>query len=155
MEKKLICRKCEGNHFTIKCSSINKENTNKEIKITEFVEPVKHTKIDESDTNTVKVKYNSDTKQRENHRYDVNKHKQFSRVKISELPIDMTEEELMELTHDWGYIHKVKVLNYEDTSIAYVDFDSKDEADYFIKALDKTPFESLLLSVCHAESRNY
>ena len=31
MEKKLICRKCEGNHFTIKCSSINKENTNKEI----------------------------------------------------------------------------------------------------------------------------
>jgi hypothetical protein len=36
--------------------------------------------------------------------------------------------------------------------VAYIDFGFEDEAKYFIEAIDKTPFDSLLLSATRVES---
>jgi RNA recognition motif-containing protein len=69
------------------------------------------------------------------------------KVKISYLPLDMTESELYDLLKDWGNIYKVKVLNYDEYSNAYIDFLYSDQADYFIEALNKTPFEHEIISV--------
>jgi len=128
---KIICRKCGGPHFTIKCGK----------------EPVKEI-IAEPEKEIVKPVFD---KKRNN-----NREKYFPkityRVKLSELPRDMTEEELMELTAEWGHIVKIKVINYDENSVAYIDFGFEDESKYFIEAIDKTPFELLLLSATRVES---
>lgn len=121
----VICRKCGGPHFTIKCGKEKKEP-----------EQVLH-----------------NDKPKINNKPVYEKKKYFKKVycvKVSELPVDMTDEEMMELTYNWGHIVRVKVLNYEDSSTAYIDFGYEEEADYFIRALDKTPFEHIIISVSRA-----
>ncbi len=139
---KIICRKCGGPHFTIKCG---KEKT----------EEKKDIIIETENKSEYKHKNNQDYK---NNNFEKKERKQYFkttyRVKISDLPVDMTEEEMMELTSEWGHIVRVKVLNYNESSVAYVDFGYEDEAEYFIKAIDKTPFEMILLSVTRVDSYN-
>ena len=65
----------------------------------------------------------------------------------------MTEEEMMELTCDWGHIVRIRVLNYPESSAAYIDFGYEEEANYFVNALDKTPFGFLVISVQRVESQ--
>jgi len=122
----LKCRKCGGPHFTIKCG---KE------KIVEKTETVDKTVVEPK-------KYYNDFE----HKNDKNFSRKIYRIKLSELPIDMTDEEMMEMTSEWGHISKIKVLNYNMSSVAYIDFKFEDEAKYFIEAIDKTPLNSLLLS---------
>jgi hypothetical protein len=130
---KIICRKCGGPHFTIKCGKEKKE---------EIIEVEKNITYKTEKYNTFEKK---DRKQYFKTTY---------RVKISDLPVDMTEEEMMELTSEWGHIVRLKVLNYNESSVAYVDFGYEDEADYFIKAIDKTPFELILISATRVDSHN-
>jgi hypothetical protein len=136
VENKLCCRKCGGPHFTIKCGKDKVVEPVKEIK-----EEVKVEKV------VVFNDFKEDNKDKEKKYY-----RKIFRVKVSDLPVDMTEEEMMELTQNWGSISKIKVLNYDSNSTAYIDFAYKDMADYFIQALDRTPFESLLIGVSHADS---
>ena len=136
---KIICRKCGGAHFTIKCGK-EKEVIDQSDKITPPEnDPPKQifSKVNLSEKPFRREKYYS---------------KITFRVKLSELPRDMTEEELMELTAEWGHIVKIKVINYDENSVAYIDFGFEDEATYFIEAIHKTPFESLLLSATRVES---
>ena len=130
---KIICRKCGGPHFTIKCGKEKKE---------EIIEVEKNI--------TYKTEKYNNFEKKDRKQY----FKTTYRVKISELPIDMTEEEMMELTSEWGHIVRIKVLNYNESSVAYVDFGYEDEAEYFIKAIDKTPFEMILLSATRVDSYN-
>lgn len=131
---KIICRKCGGPHFTIKCGKEKKE---------EIIEVEKN--------NSYKTeKYNNNFEKKDRKQY----FKTTYRIKISDLPVDMTEEEMMELTSEWGHIVRLKVLNYNESSVAYVDFGYEDEADYFIKAIDKTPFELILISATRVDSHN-
>jgi hypothetical protein len=58
----------------------------------------------------------------------------------------MTEEEMVELTCDWGNITKIRVNNYAEVSTAYIEFKYEDQADYFVKALDRTDFESIIIT---------
>jgi len=44
------------------------------------------------------------------------------------------------------------LLVYEESATAYIDFGYEDEADYFVEALDKTPFEYRMLTACRVES---
>ena len=67
-------------------------------------------------------------------------------VRISNLPDDITIEELTELVSEWGMIGRVNMSNYECKS-GFIDFYNIAEADYFVKALNKTPFDSLILRV--------
>jgi len=156
-ETNLKCRKCGGAHFTIKCG----KEKNPEIIIESNI------KQNDNDNKQNNNDYKQNKKQ-----IDIDDKKQYGfkksennfrnkfqstnkityRVKLSELPNDMTEEEMLELTSEWGHIIKVKVINYDENSVAYIDFGFEDEAKYFIEAIDKTPFESLLLSASQVES---
>lgn len=138
----ITCRKCGGPHFTIKCGKNKPETT--VIVDNQQSQPVCET--------PPSYHINKFEKQHENVRTNKYHSKITYRVKLSELPIDMTDEEMMELTCDWGHIVKLKVINYHDNSVAYIDFGFEDESKYFIEAIDKTPFESLLLSAIRVES---
>jgi len=128
-EHKLVCRKCGGSHLTIKCGRLqnDKQNVSNQLPSKQIFE---------------NKKYNFHT--------DIKKNKIYG-IKISNLPNNMTNEELMELTSNWGHIVRLKVLNYEETSCAYISFAFEDEAKYFVKALDKTPFEYQILNVVQTE----
>jgi RNA recognition motif-containing protein len=110
MSNQIICRKCGGNHFTLKC---NNNNNNK---------------IEEIKTYT---------------------------ISISNLPNDINKYELHDLLKEWGNINKIKVKNYDYNSVAFIDFTDKKQSDYFIKALDKTPFEHEIITVEYAKSDKY
>ena len=142
---KIICRKCGGPHFTIKCGKEKNEETEK--------------KPDYKQKNNQDHKNNQDYKNNQDHKnntFERRERKQYFkttyRVKISDLPSDITEEEMMELTSEWGHIVRIRVLNYKESSVAYVDFGYEEEADYFVTAIDKTPFELILISVIRVES---
>jgi hypothetical protein len=164
-ENKVICRKCGGPHFTIKCGKEKKEEPVKtDQAITPLVED-KQEKPNKEFNKTSKENSNSNGEFKQRNRKDFHgDNKDFSqrgerkyfkvtyRVKLSELPTDMTEEELMELTTDWGHIVRIKLLVYEESSTAYIDFGYEDEADYFVEAIDKTPFEYRMLTSCRVES---
>ncbi len=129
-ENKIICRKCGGPHFTIKCG---KENISKQSDLKENKESKEknkdHKKLDDNF----------------GHREKKHFFKTTYRVKLSELPNDMSEDELRMLTCDWGHIVRIKLLNYDNNSTAYIDFGYENEADYFVEAIDRTPMESILL----------
>jgi hypothetical protein len=163
MENKVLCRKCGGPHFTIKCGKEKKEEP---VKVESDIKP-QHTdtrtnnsdreyKHRDNGDREYKHRDNGDKKEyedRENRpRGDRKYFKTTYRVKLSELPLDMSEEELMELTTDWGHIVRIKLLVYTDNSTAYIDFGYEDEADYFVEAIDKTPLEYKLLTACRVES---
>ena len=128
---KVTCRKCGGPHFTIKCG---KEKV-VETPVVKEVKPL--------------VRESVPVRNQERPRQYF---KNTFRVKISDLPLDMTEEEMMELTCDWGHIVRINVINYEANSVAFIDFGYEEEANYFVEALDKTPFEMVNLLVSRVES---
>ena len=64
----------------------------------------------------------------------------------------MTESEIMELTTDWGHIIRIKLLIYEESSCAYIDFGYENEANYFVDSINKTPFEHRVLTACRVDS---
>jgi hypothetical protein len=142
----IVCRKCGGPHFTIKCSrDIDKSSiqSNESIKHSLPLETIKHSLPLET------IKHSLPLETIKHNKYYS---KIVYRVKLSELPTDMTEEEMMELTSDWGHIVRIKVINYNENSVAYIDFGFENESKYFIEAIDKTPFESLLLSATRVDS---
>ena len=128
----LKCRKCSGSHLTIMCG--------KDIQIS-TVSPIINNVNTNNNTNN-NINTNNKNKNKDYKKYT---------VKISNLPNNISNYEMMELTHDWGNIIKLKVLNYNDTSVVYVDFKYKEESDYFIKALNKTPFEYMIIDVVYAD----
>ena len=135
----IVCRKCGGNHLSIKCGKNKVEETVLEDKqdnslLTEGV-------LEEKQNNSS----NNQELRRQEPRISY-------RVKVSELPNDMTEDEMMELCNNWGYITKLRVINYEDTSVSYIDFNKEECANYFVEALHRTPFEHLILNVTRVES---
>ena len=153
---KIVCRKCGGAHFTIKCGK-EKIEEKKDIIVTEKKERNHDFEKKERNHDFEKKDRNHDFEKKErNHDFEKRDRKQYFkttyRVKISDLPIDMSEEEMMELTSEWGHIVRVKVLNYKESSVAYVDFGYEAEANYFVTAIDKTPFELILISAIRVES---
>ena len=119
----ITCRKCGDNHLTAHCG---KPKSN--IKLTDI-----------NDVKPIDVK----PKQHDN----VYERKPLYKVCINNLPSDMSEEELRELLYDWGHIVRLRLLTYPENCTAYVEFKNEEEADYLVKALNKTPFESVILHV--------
>jgi len=125
---KLVCRKCGGAHITIKCGK------DKPSVIESKIEQVKMEKPVFTNTENKKFDYKSERKP-------------LYKVKMSNLPVDMTEEELLELLYDWGRVIRLRLLNYDDNSTAYIEFKDEEEAKYLVEALHKTPFEQYILDV--------
>jgi len=159
--KKLVCRKCGGEHLTIKCGKEAKPSVI-ENKLAEVTKPV-----ESNDTNGKKEFFKKDYVKKEFVKTEFkkfkNKNKEGSdeeqeerkprerrplhKVKMSNLPNDMTDDELLELLYEWGNVIRLRVLNYQDNSTAYIEFKTEEEADYLVKALDRTPFEYIMLDV--------
>ncbi len=124
MTSLIKCRKCGGPHVTLRCG---KEKTEPQI-IT--IEP----------KNEIKKPF---IKQFNKPYIDKRK---IVTVRISNLPDDITIDELTELMSEWGMISRINMSNYECKS-GFIDFYNIDEAEYFVKAVDKTPFDRLILRV--------
>ena len=135
MSNNIICRKCVGNHFTTKCDR-EQELSNKNIGIT-------------SNNNRYNRDNNNYNKNKNNNNYDK---EEIYRLQISNLPLNMTNSEMKELLNGWGNINKIKVINYEETSVAYIDFKNKEQSEYFINALDRTIFDNMIVYVNSVKS---
>lgn len=132
----LNCKKCGGPHLTIKCAKdkndSNKNNYNRN-----------NSNRNNSNRNN---KYNSNRNNlNKTGRNNFNKNKYC--VKLSNIPTDLTIKELNDLMSEWGDIGKINFNNNINYKSAYVDFYIKEEAEYFVKALDKTPFDNYIISV--------
>jgi RNA recognition motif-containing protein len=149
MSNNIICRKCGGNHFTAKCGKDN-NNESKFNNINKASNNTLEQRINNSSkerfNNSSKERFNNSSKERFNDNFRKTNYKKNTeiifRVQMSNLPLDMTETEMKELLYRWGEITKIKVINYEETSVAYIDFKYKEQSEHFINALDKTSFDN-------------
>ena len=132
--KLIKCRKCGGNHLTIKCGKDKPVETKLEEQIGEI-------KLEEKKESSYK---REDNYKRE---YNGKSHK----VKIINLPVDFEYNEISEFAKDWGHVLKINVKNYETSSLAVIEFKYEREAEYFIEALDNTPFDHFILKVLKIE----
>jgi RNA recognition motif-containing protein len=69
------------------------------------------------------------------------------RVRINNLPKDIYVKELNDLVSPWGSIGRIDVKYYRTNTTAYIDFYKYDEAEYFMNALNKTPFDHMIIDV--------
>jgi hypothetical protein len=158
------CRKCGGPHLTIKCGK-----SNEGLKLIEKIEKINisysKTDIKESisEKNTTRcekielrcekteTKYGRHETSYEKTEFKYEKTayipKKIYKIKIANLPIDITQYEILDLLKNWGHITNVNIKNYNDSSIAVLEFKFEDEMEYFIDALDSTPFEHQIISI--------
>jgi RNA recognition motif-containing protein len=133
------CRKCGGPHVTLKCGKEKQDLTT--ILDEKFAQPI--------------INHHNNHRN-DNHYHDrsekIDKRKIVT-VRISNLPSDITVPELNELVSEWGKIGRININNYDNT-ICYIDFYFKDEADYFIKSIDKTPFDNVILNADIMDKNN-
>jgi len=136
-EPKLVCRKCQGPHLTMNCGKepksiieniiINSYNT--DFKSSNY-------KKDKEDINkSYKNKYERNP---------------VYKVKISNLPINMTEDKLNEFLYnfyDGKYIKAMTLINRDLYSIAFIEFREEEAADYLVLALNKTPYGHIIIDV--------
>ena len=137
MEKKskLVCRKCGGPHLTLRCGKPKKSKT----------DTIKDTK--KRSKKSSKKNFKSNKKDRNYKRRD--DHIKKTKVLFSNLPEDLTVREMNELLQEWGRIGRIstKYYQYSNTVSAFVDFYHKDEAEYLVKALDRTGFGHMIMQV--------
>ncbi len=74
-------------------------------------------------------------------------------IKISNLPFDITEDELYDLFYDFGKVEKVTIphsIKYRDDvcKYAYVNFSDPKVAQQAVNELDGTHFDHLIINVC-------
>jgi hypothetical protein len=148
MASLIKCRKCGGPHVTLKCGK-EKQDLNTVLENTFTPKPI----VNNYDYNTHEMNTRNTNTHGMNTR-NTNTHEMSKRIdkrkivviKISNLPTDITVPELNELVSEWGKIGRINISSY-DNSTSYIDFYFENEADYFIKAVDKTPFDNLILNV--------
>ena len=117
-----------------------KENTNKNNK---YEKNKKFNKNDRNDRNNRNNKFDRNNR---NNKFDRNNRNKTITVKMTNLPNDITVKELNELILPWGHIGNIN-FGKSSFKIAYIDFYKRDEAEYFVKALDRTPFDQLIIGV--------
>ncbi len=122
-----VCKKCGGNHLTIKCGKEKKKNN------------VKNEKKNSG-------KNGKNGKNFKNNRNVRNNNSKKYVIKLTNLPDDITIKELNELVLPWGHIGNIN-FGKSSNIVAYIDFFNLSEAEYFVQALDKTPFDNLILGV--------
>jgi len=140
------CRKCGGPHLTIKCG--------KEVKEEVKVEDHHINSNKEHHSNSNKDYHSNSNKEHHsnsNKDYHSNSNKEFSKekdckVRIANLPIDMTKGELYHLLEDWGHIKSLFIKENYDSTSAFVEFENSEQSKYFVEALNETPFEYRIIT---------
>ncbi|VVU94617.1 RNA recognition motif. (a.k.a. RRM, RBD, or RNP domain) [seawater metagenome] len=74
-------------------------------------------------------------------------------IKISNLPFDITEDELYDLFYDFGEVERITIprsIKYRDDmcKYAFVNFRSPKTAEQAVRELDGTKFDYLIINVC-------
>lgn len=138
----LKCRHCGGAHLTFKCTKINKNVESKN----------SPNKNNNSKNNSNKNSYNKNNSNKNSYNKNSYNKKSFVRkkkitVKMENLPDDVTIDELTILMKEWGQIGKIN-LNYSTYKIAYIEFYNTEEAEWFVDAIDGTPFDHNILHTC-------
>ena len=62
------------------------------------------------------------------------------------IPSDLTIKELHDFIKEWGSIGKINFNNNINFKLKFIDFYIKEEAEYFVEALDKTPFDNYIIN---------
>ena len=139
------CRKCGGDHFTSKCGKDKKTENNlvEEKKVT----PEK--KLSNFESNNKKNFNNVKTKRRTKFRkpIDSSVNEKTFKIKINNLPADLTLQNLNKMMLGWGRIGDIKLRRDSKTSYALIDFFDKEARDYFIEAINGTPMGFMILQV--------
>ena len=154
-ESKIVCRKCQGPHLTIKCGKEKENKVEEKIKI----------QIDEKPREPRR-----DFKERDHQPRDRDHHRdkdqpyprrdfkssKHGKVKLSNLPNDILEDDLYELLKDWGQVYKLNLVSRDNylgqggttrSTAAYIEFRAEEQADYFLKAFDNTACNNQILVV--------
>lgn len=147
MDNSLKCRKCGGKHLTIKCGN---KNTIIESKQNDDNKSKQNDNYKFKQNNDNNSKQNYDNRFRQN--YDEREKRVYNKVKISNLPSDITTDELTCLLENWGHISRIYVKNFKENSFAIIEFKFKDELDYFVKAINSTPFENQMIGVTELDN---
>lgn len=159
---KLTCKKCGGNHLTIRCGK-NRKNSNSSTVSDKNSRSSRGRNRDQSrGQNYEQNRGRGRGRDRRTNSYRRNNYRDTASkvcVKISNLPEDMGVAELNGLMQDWGRIGRINLKRYTNYNkyndhkksytqmTAYVDFYSKEQAEYFRDAIDRTPMEYQMLSV--------
>jgi hypothetical protein len=173
MSSGIICRKCGGNHLTIKCNKdkpLDVSQNNNENKQNDGDKKQYNNGEKKQYNNGEKKQYNNGEKKQYNNgekkQYNNGEKKQYNnykknyvnyenknsgKVKMSSLPNDISKEELQELLYDWGHVKYINIKKYYDETVAYIEFRDEDQANYLIEALDNTPFDYRILKLCRIE----
>lgn len=72
---------------------------------------------------------------------------QFVCVRITNLPLDISIKELSTLLKEWGDIGKINFNEHHNGKSAFINFFIKEEAEYFVKALNGTIFDNDIINV--------
>ena len=121
----ITCKKCGGPHLTLKCGKELVQVKTIQIKPPTIQYEKKNTYVDKKNITT---------------------------VRLSNLPDDITVNELEKLIKPWGSIGRINISNFENKS-GFIDFNFKNEADYFIEAIDRTPFDNLIVRAEYIENK--
>ncbi len=123
MASLIKCRKCGGPHVTLKCGK------------------------EKQDINTIlnnKFNNNYNNNYKNNNKKEYEKRK-ITTVRISNLPQDVTVDELTELISEWGKIGRLNLTIFDNKS-CFVDFYYPSDAEYFVEAIDKTKFDYCIIN---------
>ena len=126
MASLIKCRKCGGPHVTLKCG---KEKQDLNVILEKKFDPP--TPVQDKRVH------------QKTHFIDKRK---IVVVRLNNLPLDISVNELNELMNEWGKIGRINLNHATEYKMAFIDFYYKDEAEYFVKAIDRTPFDNLIIS---------
>jgi RNA recognition motif-containing protein len=156
-ESKIVCRKCQGPHLTIKCGKEKENKVEEKIKIQIDEKPKRDFK-DRDHHRDKDQPYHRDHHQSRDQAYPRRdfKSSKHGKVKLSNLPNDILEDDLYELLKDWGQVYKLNLVSRDNYSgqggttrstAAYIEFRAEEQADYFLKAFDNTACNNQILVV--------
>ena len=132
---KVKCKKCGGNHLSIRCGK--KQNSNDFIKVKN-----KKSRFDRDK----KSKFNKDSNFKNNSKtkYKNNYSGKF-KVVLSNLPNVIENYNITKELNKYG-IANFRLKKYDDSTIAFVEFYDKEHADHFINALNGTYCENMVIN---------
>jgi len=134
---KVKCKKCGGNHLSIRCGK--KQNSNDFIKVKN-----KKSRFDRDK----KSKFNKDSNFKNNKNYKTKYKNNYSgkfKVVLSNLPNVIENYNITKELNKYG-IANFRLKKYDDSTIAFVEFYDKEHADHFINALNGTYCENMVIN---------
>jgi RNA recognition motif-containing protein len=152
-ESKIVCRKCQGPHLTIKCGKEKENKVEEKIKIQIDEKPKRDFK--DRDNHQTRDHHQPRDREQSYPRRDF-KSSKHGKVKLSNLPNNILEDDLYELLKDWGQVYKLNLVSRDNYSgqggttrstAAYIEFKAEEQADYFLKAFDNTACNNQILVV--------